>query len=317
MFQNLSNLSDDSWKYNNLYNIIQPNIKSESNIGIVSNPQKFSDISNNVALYQQYSDALFSNTSNALNTKSSDNSPLGNRYFYDTETQCNYKDSKVNKSIAVDGMGFSVTDLSNVGLVYSAQGNLKMIQPEIIPDSIPHQSDPNDSTCVSVNLQKSNAANDVGTNYISVKDYQRLNYSAFPNNCKKTTDADPSLPCADEGFGGHGENGGSHGGEHSRGSGHGDSVVVGHGGHYNRHTNWIGGGGGGGYNGYYDFMPTYLWTYPWYYNHGVIVEDDEKEDLERSTNIYLQPDLISGFFLGSITVLGLYIVFRMIKKSRE
>lgn len=310
MFQDLNSLSDDSWKYKNLFNTINPNIKTESELGIVADSQQFTDISNNIALYQQYSDALFSKTSGALNTLPTDNSPLGNRYFYDTETPCNYNNNEVNKNIAVDGMGFSTSDISNVSLIYSAQGNLKMIQPEIIPSRIPYNSDINDSTCVSINLQKSNNPNDIGIGYVSVNDYNRLNNTAFQNNCKKTADSEPSEACLDEGFGGHGGHGGY--------GGHGDhgSVVVGHNRyHYGGYSNWIGYGVAG--DGYNEFIPSYLWTYPWYKKNVIVEEEDEKENLERSTNLYLHQDIISTFFLGSITILGLYIVFRMIKKSRD
>lgn len=305
MFQNLNDLNDDTWKYEKLFNIVDPNIKNELDIGIIDSGKYF-DISNNLVLYQQYADVLFSKNSGALKLTPSDNSPLGNRYFVDAGNSCSYNNNQVNNNIVVDGMGFS-SDISNVGLIYSAEGNLKMIQPEIIPSSISSFRDINDKTCVPINLQKSDKPGDIEKNYISVNDYNRLNYTAFPNNCKKLADADPSTACMNEGFKiieyDDKDN---------------NSIVIGNNGYYRGYSNYI--GNEAKEHDYHNFIPSYLLKYL-LYNKDETNNDDynkEKNDLKQiNTNIFLHQDIVSTFFLGSITILGLYVIFRMIKRSRE
>jgi hypothetical protein len=307
MFQNLNGLNDDNWKYDKLFNIVDPNIKNESDIGIIDSG-KYLDISNNLVLYEQYADALFSKNSGALKLTPSDNSPLGNRYFIDSGNSCTYNNNQVNNNIVIDGMGFS-TDISNVGLIYSAEGNLKMIQPEIIPSSISSFRDTNDKTCVPINLQKSNKPDDIEKNYISVNDYNRLNYTAFPNNCKKLADADPSSGCMNEAFE-----------TIEYDNKNNNTIVVGNNGYYRGYSDYI--GNEGKEHDDYNFIPTHLLKYLSYKKDEKNYDDDdnnkEKEDLKKvNTNIFLHQDIVSTFFLGSITILGLYVIFRMIKRSRE
>jgi len=316
MFQDFD--KDDSWGYEKLNNRINTTIKVESAIGIISDSKKYSDISNNLGFYQKYADTLFSNNSDIFNSNAYDNSYLGNRYFLDTKTHCSYNNSQVNKNIVVDGIGFS-SDISNVGIIYSAEKNLDMIQPEIIPSSIRYIPDINDTKCVSINLQKSNNVNDVEKNYISINDYNRLKYSAFPNNCKKTTDDNESVECNREAFEIIESNNIFHHNEsHNEGSDEGGdgNIVIGDNRYYKGYSNYI--DNEKNENDQHNFIPSHLLKYL-LYKKDERDNDDNKEinELKKNTNIYLHKDIISSFFLGSITILGLYIIFRMIQRSRE
>jgi len=251
-------------------------IKTLNNMGI-SSPNNVDAINSkkNMDGYQQYINALSTGDSTATTT-SNNGAPLGDREFIkSTGIKCMDNNQQFqDRWFVVDGMAYLNGDSTKKGLMFSGYQTLQ--DAKDLSDNAKNIVDKNtdDNHCVRVNLIK-NGRGDTEQGYISTNEY---------NIWKKKS---PSIFAAsgNEGFSGHG--GGGHHGHH--GGGHGYSK-----GYYY--------GVGGGY--YYD---------PWYYSYPYPLTRTYEVELEEKVprKLTIEDDIITGFFLGSVTVLSLFLLYRL------
>ena len=290
---NVSNINDINW---NDVNTNFPDKKPENRdkvldgslkVGFIKNLQDMGITSpNNVDTinsiknmngYQKYTDALLTGNSSAT-TISNNGAPLGNREFTkNTGIQCMDNTQQVQERwFVVDGMAYLNGDTTKNGLMFSGYQTLQDAKDLSKNASDIVTNNMSDNNCISVNLIK-NSNGDTEKGYISTNEYNIL---------KKKS---PSIfASTNEGFLGDGGHGHGHGGGHGHGHGHGHD-----GGHYNS--------GGGGYGLFYNYG-----VYPGY-------RTFELEE-NREKKLTIEDDIITGFFLGSLTVLSLFLLYRLFER---
>jgi hypothetical protein len=180
-------------------------------------------------------------------------------------------------------MSYYKDDPSKKGLIFSAYQSLHDDLPALLQNAKDYPDPNKDHRCVKVNLI-TDGYNNKDTGYISTKEYEIWK--------KKNP------PIFSEGFTeGHCGHGGRSGGYHE-GTGHSRGFV----GNY---------GSGEG--------PEARYFYPNYLIYDEMVDDkrhENNQDLIREYNklnqqLTISDDIITSFFLGSITVLGLFLIYRM------
>ena len=279
-------------------------LKNPTDMGITSpNVQNPMYSKNNLKRYQDYNDLLIKSAGSPASKIPNNGQPLGNREFIKkTGMSCQDPEGNIqSRYYVVDGMSYYQTNPENTGLVFSAYQSLQDID-ALKQNAKQITSDPSykDNTCVQVNLIKDGKGT-TESGYISTNEYNIWRKKTPPIFMETFVEGHGS--CG--GGGGHDGGGGGHGGG---GGGHG-----GHGRGYVGSRGAIEGGGGsdGWFYGWSSYpenvvIPTY------------VTEDDvyemRKYHDSDAQSMVISDDIITVFFLGSITVLGLYVVYRMLDR---
>lgn len=261
-------------------------IKNPTTMGITdpNTAIKSNEVKKNIQGYQEYYNALISGKSQAT-TIQNNNQPLGNREFIKpTNIKCMDNDGNIqDRYYIVDGMAYYNGDSVNNGLVRSAYQTLQDITDlsnnagKIITEPTTYS----DNTCVMVNLIKDGNGNKE-SGYISTNEYniwKKKNPSIFSENFSILSQ-EPL---------------------------HNSNTVYG----FNHLNNF----------GKYDFQCS---NKNIDINIDIFMENnkkneennDEEEEIMNQTGLVIKDDLITSFFLGSITVLGLYVVFRLLNNKK-
>lgn len=265
---------------------------SEINMGWIKNSQSMGITDPNIYMsenaakknmqgYQEYYNALMTGNSQAT-TIQNNKQPLGNREFIkDTGIKCTSNEGNIeDRYYVVDGMAYYNGDSVNNGLVKSAYQTLRDTKDlsnnaaRIITDG-----NYNDNSCVYVNLIKDGYGNKE-SGYISTNEYniwKKKNPAIFSENFEMFSDRP-------------------------------NNIVYG----FNRLNNFVN----------YHCTPR---NKNIDINIDIIMENNGKkkeyeneyeneyeENNDLKTGLIIQDDLITGFFMGSITILGLYVVFRLL-----
>ena len=289
-----SNILDGKLKVGFIKNLQDMGITSPNNVDTTNSTK-------NMNGYQKYTDALLTGNSSAITDISNNGAHLGNREFTkNTGIQCMDNTQQVqDRWFVVDGMAYLNGDSTKNGLMFSAYQTLQDAKDLSNNASDIVTNNMSDNNCISVNLIK-NSNGDTEKGYISTNEYNIL---------KKKS---PSIfASTNEGFLGDGGHGHGHGGGHGHGHGHGHD-----GGHYNS--------GSGGYGLFYNYG-----VYPGYRTFGGFFRSDSGEkspnnegrrpelfELEenREKKLTIEDDIITGFFLGSLTVLSLFLLYRLFER---
>ena len=177
---------------------LESNIKTPDQMGIGQDldPNILKNLNNNLSIFNEYNNALIKGSSVVFNNNPN-GQPLGERYFMDSGFRCRpvkTTDRQLNpilspgdptpptvaRNILIDNMkylknGNGAIDVSNTGLLYSAAGSLQDIKFTGLTS--------NSDNCVEVTIN-TDANGGTDTKYISVDDYNDLDFTAFPNFCK-------------------------------------------------------------------------------------------------------------------------------------
>lgn len=269
-------------------------IKTSSELGIT--PAPVYDISGNISnlkKYQEYAHAVLDGKSDATKI-SNNNQPLGNRYFMPSGKQCIDKHSfkQEEQYYVVDGMSQTTNSSDKNGLAYSILNNLSSVDSKNMNKYINTDANGNmvtDGASNSIILNNTMDINDnlctnvtLHTDGYGNKDTKPISISDYTNLS--------SSGIVTETFHTH----------HTHPI---ISYVYGYG----------GGVGSDRYSGYL-YAPNIIeYIPPIGQMHPVI---EEEEIIQPATKqIVLKKDTVTGFFLGSVTVLGLYVIFRFLDKS--
>ena len=229
-------------------------------------------VTKNMAGYQQYENALLGGNSSAT-TSAQNGAPLGNRKFEKQGGQCMDNTQQVQeRSFVVDGMAYLNGDTSKTGLMYSAYQTIQDSK-----DLLAAAQLPDDNKCVKVKLIK-NSRGDTESGYISTNEY---------NVWKKKQ---PSIFAA-EGF---------------EVSGRVDRYNV------QPYYSYVGDGNAVTMNGFFnDQIIDANWLLNPMRVKTLVLEDDEESEDSPSIKLNIDEDIVTGFFLGSITVLSLFLIYRL------
>jgi hypothetical protein len=229
-------------------------------------------VTKNMAGYQQYENALLGGNSSAT-TLAQNGAPLGNRKFEKQGGQCMDNTQQVQeRSYVVDGMAYLDGDTSKTGLMYSAYQTIQDSK-----DLLAAAQLLDDNKCVKVKLIK-NSQGDTESGYISTNEY---------NVWKKKQ---PSIFAA-EGF-----------------------EVSGRVDRYNiqPYYSYVGDGNAVTVNGFFnDQIIDANWLLNPMRVKTLVLEDDEESEDSPSIKLNIDEDIVTGFFLGSITVLSLFLIYRL------
>jgi hypothetical protein len=163
-------------------------IKNPIEMGITGKGDDDS-INNTLNAFAQYNNALYSGKTTALKIDTN-GEPLGNRYFAKVDGIYNENGEKTDRYVSVDNMKYSKDvdsrlNLQNIGLLYSAKATIDGINPYSMLDS---------SKMVEVEM-KSNTNGDIVRQTIGIGDYKKMDCTAFPNRCKKYKGKNDCEPC--------------------------------------------------------------------------------------------------------------------------
>lgn len=300
------------------------NLLDSSPINLIKDPKKMNiqsikDISGaniDATIMNQYYNTLY-NGKNSANTITNNNEPLGERKFIPTGTKCNFNNSQVDKTYILDSMNYYKNqdgsyDTTNTGLLHSAFGALQ----NIVTDTNLTLPGSHADNCVEVTIQKDGSPGNTIKNYISKMEYDNLHCTVFPKDsngnycktysgntsncspCKQKENTNPLIDSSIESF--HGDS--HHSGGHSGGEHHGSS--------HHMHNNYYN-SGGYGYNGYNELQ--YMYNRGLY--NGVVYEVIDDDTIRKRKEISINNDFITQFYLGSITVLGLFILYKLMQKK--
>lgn len=297
----ITSVSDSEWNdINKLINYNPTNlIKPAKQMGILSITD-VSGVNIDANAMNQYYNTLF-NGKNTATTITNNDQPLGERIFVPTGTKCNYNNKSVDKTYILDTMNYYKNaddsfDTTNTGLLYSAFGALQNINTdENLP--IPGQTS---NECVEVTIQKDGTPGNTITNYISKDEYDNLNCIIFPKNssgiiCKKYTgknecdpcnqsvDKNPVIDSSVETFcnGKHGEFYKNQLDGNARNFGHKEHDYI--------------------YN-------------PVIYN-SIIYEIVDDDTIQKKKELVITNNVITHFYLCSITILGLFILYKLSQRK--
>jgi len=163
-------------------------IKNPTEMGITD---KGDDRSMNKTLsaFKQYNNALYSGKTTAFKVDTK-GEPLGNRYFAKVSGVYNEDGEKVDRYVSVDNMKYPKDvdrrfNLQNTGLLHSAKATVDSINPYSLLDS---------DKMVEVEM-KSNADGDIIKQTIGIGDYKKMDCTAFPNRCKAYKGKSGCEPC--------------------------------------------------------------------------------------------------------------------------
>lgn len=276
-------------------------IKNDNEMGI-TDPNTTLDVvgvGKNIDKYQQYYNALTTGKSPA--TKIQNNGqPLGNREFI---TLPNMKcfDSKFTlhqKQSIVDGMAYYNGDKTNTGVALSAYQTLQDVKD--LGNNASKQQNIQDISCVHVKLIKDGYGN-TEKGYISTNEYyvwQKKDppiVSLEPFCVDQDGQASPqgrSKTAQDTDLGKNDV------------YGHTSQIFV------DKH--------GTKYD--YSYNNTNIYSVPYIMvdpgqNESIIMSEDDDESKNPYYRLVIDDDIITSLFLGTITVLGLYIIYRMFEKD--
>jgi hypothetical protein len=163
-------------------------VKNPNEMGITER----SDLSNNILGLIHYNNALYSGKVDGGATAykqpdggnlDTNNQPLGNRYFLPAYGLCtpNNGGEPVDRYYPIDNMAYNknedgTLDILSTGLLYSAKGSLNSVNSDI--------TDGKADTCVLVSMSKDSTGKNIESQYVSIDDYNKMQYTAFKNNCK-------------------------------------------------------------------------------------------------------------------------------------
>jgi hypothetical protein len=320
-------IPDSQWgDVNTLLNYGPSNfIKAPNQINIQSIVDA-SDVNIDAEAMDKYYNTLYSGK-NTATTVTNNDQPLGQRSFTPSGSKCNYNGQQVDKTYVVDTMNYYQNsdksfDTTNTGMLSSSFGALQNINTNTHLKML----GPAANNCVQVTIQKDGTPGNNITNYVSKEEYDRLNCTIFPRDasgnfcktysgnsgcatCSQKENPNPRIDSSVEGFG-HGHGGGGGGGHHGHGSG------MGH------HGN-LGGATvatvGYGYQNWYPlyvpnyYQPEYIYNSGLY--NGVVYEVVDDDTIRRKKELVANDDFITQFYLGSITVLGLFILYKLMQRN--
>ena len=272
-------------------------IKNMGDMGITSpNNVDKASYKKNMDGYQQYANALLTGDSTATTT-SNNGAPLGDREFIkSTGIKCMDNTQQIqDRWFVVDGMAYLNGDSTKKGLMFSGYQTLQ--DAKDLNDNAWNIVGKNtdDNHCLRVNLIK-NGNGETEQGYISTNEYKiwkKKNPPIFDASGNEGFSGDGGHVGGHHGGGGGSHHGGGGGSHHGGGGG-------GHG--YSKGYYYGGEGGGGGY--YYN-----PWYYPYSYPLARTYEVELEERVPRKLTI--EDDIITGFFLGSVTVLSLFLLYRL------
>ena len=163
-------------------------IKNPTEMGI-TNKGDDKSINKTLSAFKQYNNALYSGKTTALKVNTN-GEPLGNRYFAKVNGIYDENGEKTDRYVSVDNMKYPKDvdrrlNLQNTGLLYSAKATIDSINPYSLLDS---------DKMVEVEM-KSNAKGDIIKQTIGVGDYKKMDCTAFPNRCKTYKGKSGCEPC--------------------------------------------------------------------------------------------------------------------------
>jgi hypothetical protein len=163
-------------------------IKNPTEMGITDKGDEKS-INKTLSAFKKYNNALYSGKTNAFKVDTKDE-PLGNRYFAKVSGIYNEDGEKTDRYVSVDNMKYPKDvdrrfNLQNTGLLHSAKATVDSINPYSLLDS---------DKMVEVEMQ-SNADGDITKQTIGIGDYKKMDCTAFPNRCKKYKGKSGCEPC--------------------------------------------------------------------------------------------------------------------------
>jgi hypothetical protein len=163
-------------------------IKNPTEMGITDKGDEKS-INKTLSAFKKYNNALYSGKTNAFKVDTKDE-PLGNRYFAKVSGVYNEDGEKTDRYVSVDNMKYPKDvdrrfNLQNTGLLHSAKATVDSINPYSLLDS---------DKMVEVEMQ-SNADGDITKQTIGIGDYKKMDCTAFPNRCKKYKGKSGCEPC--------------------------------------------------------------------------------------------------------------------------
>jgi len=163
-------------------------IKNPTEMGITDKGDDKS-IDATLSAFKQYNNALYSGKTGAFNVDTK-GEPLGNRYFSKVDGVYNEDGEKTDRYVSVDNMKYPKDvdrrlNLQNTGLLYSAKATVDSINPYSLLDS---------DKMVEVEM-KSNADGDTVRQTIGIGDYKKMDCTAFPNRCKTYKGKSGCEPC--------------------------------------------------------------------------------------------------------------------------
>jgi hypothetical protein len=163
-------------------------IKNPTEMGITDKGDEKS-INKTLSAFKKYNNALYSGKTNAFKVDTKDE-PLGNRYFAKVSGVYNEDGEKVDRYVSVDNMKYPKDvdrrfNLQNTGLLHSAKATVDSINPYSLLDS---------DKMVEVEM-KSNADGDIIKQTIGIGDYKKMDCTAFPNRCKAYKGKSGCEPC--------------------------------------------------------------------------------------------------------------------------
>lgn len=313
-------------------------INTKDKLGV--KPAPYYDIegnAKNLELYQKYADVALGvapgpakSIPNPAIKADNDKLPLGKRTFISAGKKC-MDDSNMtlqDQYYVIDGMAKSphnpTTSLGigyGDGLIGSAEGILAGIDSNNINkfftkgenDNIILKTtkDPNNNLCKKVEIKTDEQGN-TDSKYVSLAELETMKKNGLVKEStpkkKDTKDATEAATETTETF-------------QSR---HG--ILSHHGGPRSLHKNLVYGFGGGGNYGYWTFPDSYL-TYdvierPTIEMQNISILESDLDDFIRErkwkrdrAHLPKGHEVVTGFFLGSITVLGLYVVYRFLDGS--
>jgi hypothetical protein len=222
--------------------------------------------------------------------------PLGNRYFVDTNTNCKKKDGNgmTERYILVDNMKYmkyedGTVNNDNYGLLYSAMGSLQEIDSNNLLSQLGQIENPDDpnNKCINVTIDMKGDQKTFESKFITLGDCKKIDAIAFKGQNAKVCEAFSG------GHDGHNEHG-RHG-EHSHHSEHSE---------HSRHSEYSDNGykigKGLSIDNIYlnDTNRDLVWIPEDFVPRAVVVDDS-----------------ITTFYLASLTVIGLFILYRLMEKN--
>ena len=282
-------------------------IKTPSEMGITSKGDDES-INNTLGAFKDYNNALYSGNTTALKIDTN-GEPLGNRYFAKVDGIYDENSEKTDRYISVDNMKYSKDvdrrfNLQNTGLLYSAKATVDNINPYSLLDS---------DKMVEVEM-KSNANGDTVRQTIGIGDYKKMDCTAFPNRCKTYKGKSGCEPCfvkekIKESM--HGmENSNT---KHQQHSFHDKPLNKHH--DINNKLYYHDIGVSRSYPLYLYNMNGYQYVYEYDSDKDSVLETDKGSEDDDSSKFDISKSVLT-FYLGGLSVVGLYIVYRFLNKHK-
>ena len=148
--------------------------------------QGASELNKQIDNIRQLNNALYSGDTNVYNFDIN-SKPLGSRYFIENKEKIRNEEGDLDTYYVVDNMKYGKTDgkidLNKAGLLYSVEENLNNIDSEIKLEGLEDL----DTTFVEVVLVSDKDDKLTDKKKISLRQYLKLDCTAFPDKCKRYT----------------------------------------------------------------------------------------------------------------------------------